>query len=115
MWDRAHEPAPNPAKVSRSFDELRRLLPRLPELAIARRWAGYIDATPDLLPVLGAVAAPRGFVFATGFSGHGVMHAPATGQVLAELLTGGSPVVDISPLRWSRFQEGDLITETHVI
>src|SRR5688572_10683752 len=69
VWDRAYEPAPNPAKVSRSFDELRRLLPRLPPLGIARRWAGYIDATPDLLPVLGAVAAPRGFVLATGFSG----------------------------------------------
>jgi glycine/D-amino acid oxidase-like deaminating enzyme len=106
VWDRAYEPAPNPAKVSRSFDELRRLLPRLPPLGIARRWAGYIDATPDLLPVLGAVAAPRGFVLATGFSGHGFAMGPIAGRLVSELIADGKTSIDISALRFSRFAEG---------
>src|SRR5262245_20391314 len=61
VWDRGIEPSPNPDKVARSLAELGRLLPAARSLGIARRWAGYIDATPDLLPVLGEVAAPRGF------------------------------------------------------
>jgi glycine/D-amino acid oxidase-like deaminating enzyme len=106
VWDRAYEPVPNLAKVSRSFDELRRLLPRLPELGIARRWAGYIDATPDLLPVLGAVGAPRGFVLATGFSGHGFAMGPIAGRLVSELIADGKTSIDISALRFSRFAEG---------
>jgi glycine/D-amino acid oxidase-like deaminating enzyme len=106
VWDRAYEPVPNPAKVSKSFDELRRLLPRLPELGIARRWAGYIDATPDLLPVLGAVAAPKGFVLATGFSGHGFAMGPIAGRLVSELIADGKTSIDISALRFSRFAEG---------
>lgn len=106
VWDRAYEPVPNPAKVSRSFDELRRLLPRLPPLGIARSWAGYIDATPDLLPVLGAVAAPCGFVLATGFSGHGFAMGPVAGRLVSELIADGKTSIDISALRFSRFAEG---------
>jgi glycine/D-amino acid oxidase-like deaminating enzyme len=106
VWDRAYEPVPNAAKVSRSFDELRRLLPRLPELGIARRWAGYIDATPDLLPVIGAVDAPRGFVLATGFSGHGFAMGPIAGRLVSELIADGKTSIDISALRFSRFAEG---------
>ena len=56
VWDRGIEPVPNPDKVVRSLAELRRVLPALRPLGIARSWAGYIDATPDLLPVLGEVA-----------------------------------------------------------
>ena len=106
VWDRAYEPVPNPTKVSRSLAELQRLLPRLPELGIARRWAGYIDATPDLLPVLGAVAAPRGFVLATGFSGHGFAMGPIAGRLVSELIADGKTSIDISALRFSRFAEG---------
>ncbi len=50
-----------------------------------------------------------------GFSGHGVMHAPATGRLLAEWLVDGRPSLDLTPLRHSRFREGALNQETHVI
>ncbi len=53
IWDRAIEPRPNPVKVARGLAELQRVLPSLPRLAAAESWAGYIDATPDLTPVLG--------------------------------------------------------------
>jgi glycine/D-amino acid oxidase-like deaminating enzyme len=53
VWDRGLEPPPNPAKVRRSLVELQRVLPSLPPLGIARSWAGYLDAAPDLVPMLG--------------------------------------------------------------
>jgi glycine/D-amino acid oxidase-like deaminating enzyme len=106
VWDRAIEPAPNLVKVARAHAELQRTLPSLPPLGIAERWAGYIDATPDLLPVLGEAPGPRGFVFATGFSGHGFAMGPVAGRLVSELIADGKPSLDISGLRFSRFAEG---------
>jgi glycine/D-amino acid oxidase-like deaminating enzyme len=105
VWDRGLEPAPNPAKVRRSLAELRRLLPSLPPLGIARSWAGYIDAAPDLLPVLGEVPSLRGFLLATGFSGHGFALGPIAGRLLSELIVDGKPSLDIAGFRFSRFAE----------
>jgi glycine/D-amino acid oxidase-like deaminating enzyme len=105
VWDRGIEPVPNPAKVARAHAELQRLLPSLPPLGIAQRWAGYIDATPDLVPVLGEVPSLRGFVLATGFSGHGFAMGPIAGRLVAELIVDGKPSLDISGFRFSRFAE----------
>src|SRR5262245_33841138 len=105
VWDRSVEPAPNPDKVTRSLAELGRLVPAARSLGIARSWAGYIDATPDLLPVLGEVAAPRGFVLATGFSGHGFAMGPVAGRLVSELIMDGKTSLDISAFRFSRFAE----------
>jgi len=106
VWDRALEPCPNPAKVRRSLAELRRVLPALPPLGVARSWAGYIDAVPDLVPVLGEVPPLRGFVLATGFSGHGFAMGPIAGRLVSELIVDGKPSLDIAGLRFSRFAEG---------
>ena len=106
VWDRALEPVANPVKVQRSLAELQRVLPSLPPLGIARSWAGYIDATPDLVPVLGEVPAMRGFVLATGFSGHGFAMGPIAGRLVAELIVDGKTSLDISGFRFSRFAEG---------
>src|SRR5919204_261188 len=106
VWDRALEPMPNPLKVRRSLAELQRVLPALPPLGIASRWAGYIDAVPDLVPVLGEAAPLRGFVFATGFSGHGFAMGPIAGRLVSELIVDGKPSLDIGGFRFSRFAEG---------
>jgi glycine/D-amino acid oxidase-like deaminating enzyme len=106
VWDRGLEPRPNPAKVRRSLVELQRVLPALPPLRIARSWAGYIDAAPDLVPVLGEVPAPRGFLLATGFSGHGFAMGPIAGRLVSELIVDGKPSLDITAFRFSRFAEG---------
>ena len=106
VWDRGREPRPNPAKVRRSLAELQRVLPSLPPLAIARVWAGYIDAAPDLVPVLGEVPGLRGLVLATGFSGHGFAMGPIAGRLVSELLVDGKPSLDIAGFRFSRFAEG---------
>jgi glycine/D-amino acid oxidase-like deaminating enzyme len=106
VWDRGREPQPNPVKVRRSLAELQRVLPALPPLGIARSWAGYIDAAPDLVPVLGEVPGLRGFVLATGFSGHGFAMGPIAGRLVAELIVDGKTSLDITGFRFSRFAEG---------
>ena len=106
VWDRGLEPRPNPAKVRRSLLELQRVLPSLPPLGIARSWAGYIDAAPDLIPILGEVDRLRGLLLATGFSGHGFAMGPIAGRLLAELIVDGKPSLDLAAFRFSRFAEG---------
>jgi glycine/D-amino acid oxidase-like deaminating enzyme len=106
VWDRGIDPGPNPHKVQRSLAELQRLLPALAPLGIVKSWAGYIDATPDLVPVLGAVPGLRGFVLATGFSGHGFAMGPIAGRLVSELIVDGKTSLDISGFRFSRFAEG---------
>jgi glycine/D-amino acid oxidase-like deaminating enzyme len=105
-WDRHFEPVPNPDKVRRSLVALQQVLPMLPPLGIAKSWAGIIDAAPDLIPVLGETDGPRGFVFATGFSGHGFAMGPIAGRLVSELIVDGKPSLDISGFRFSRFAEG---------
>ena len=81
-----------------------------------RAWAGLYEMTPDHHPILGEVPAVPGLFLANGFSGHGVMHAPATGKILSDLiLTGKTDLIDGSVLSLQRFAEGRLIHETAVL
>ena len=81
-----------------------------------RAWAGLYEMTPDHHPILGESPEVPGFFFANGFSGHGVMHAPATGKILSDLvLTGKTDLIDASLLNFSRFAEGRTIHETAVL
>ena len=81
-----------------------------------RAWAGLYEMTPDHHPILGEVPDVPGFFLANGFSGHGVMHAPATGKILSDLiLTGQTDLIDASLLNLARFAEGRMIHETAVL
>jgi len=81
-----------------------------------RAWAGLYEMTPDHHPILGESPDVPGFYFANGFSGHGVMHAPATGKILSDLLlTGRTDLIDVSLLNFARFAEGRTIHETAVL
>jgi sarcosine oxidase subunit beta len=81
-----------------------------------RAWAGLYEMTPDHHPILGEVPGRPGFYCANGFSGHGVMHAPATGKILSDLiLTGKTDLIDASLLSVARFAEGRMIHETAVL
>jgi len=81
-----------------------------------RAWAGLYEMTPDHHPILGKAPGVQGFFLANGFSGHGVMHAPATGKILSDLiLTGKTDLIDASLLSLARFEEGRLIHETAVL
>jgi len=80
-------------------------------------WAGLYDTTgPDHNAILGWHANHPGLLLQVGYSGHGAMESPAVGISLAELvITGRYQSIDLTPLRWSRFREGDLVKETIVI
>jgi sarcosine oxidase subunit beta len=72
--------------------------------------------TPDHHPILGKVPGVEGFWVAAGFSGHGVMHSPATGKIIADLLLkGATELIDARMLEYARFSEGRLIEETSVL
>jgi sarcosine oxidase subunit beta len=70
-------------------------------------WAGLYEMSPDRHALLGRAAGLENFYLANGSSGHGVMHSPALGQLLSEIiLDGEAKTLDASALRPSRFDEG---------
>ncbi len=94
-----------------------RRFPFLANTGILRRncWAGLYENTPDHLPVLGRHPDLPDYVDASGFSGHGVMHSPATGMLIAEeILDGRAHTIDIDGLRIGRFESGSGAAETNV-
>ena len=93
-------------------------VPAFENLAVnpKRAWAGLYEMTPDHHAILGPVPDVPGFFLANGFSGHGVMHAPATGKILSDLiLDGRTSLIDASVLNLARFGEGRMIEETAVL
>jgi sarcosine oxidase subunit beta len=86
-------------------------VPILEKAEIKRGWAGSYDISPDNNAILGAVAELTGFYVATGHSGHGFMHGPATGKVMAELILSGRTSIDISPFALDRFRTGKTVHE----
>jgi glycine/D-amino acid oxidase-like deaminating enzyme len=73
---------------------------------IVQEWAGLIDVTPDAVPVISAVPQVPGFFVATGFSGHGFGIGPGAGRLMADLVTGETPIVNPHAFRFTRFSDG---------
>jgi sarcosine oxidase subunit beta len=100
---------------------LTRAVKRVPQFAEAevnprRCWAGLYEMTPDHHAIIGRAPGVEGLYLANGFSGHGVMHSPATGKIISELVLGGQPSIeDASTLRAERFAEGNLLEETALL
>ena len=91
-------------------------LPLLADAGIAADWAGLYEVTPDDQPILGDLPQVGGLYCCAGFSGHGLMHGPATGLVMAEeILDGRAQTIDIDPLRWTRFEAGVGAGEYNVV
>ena len=86
-------------------------VPALEQAEINRGWAGSYDISPDNNAILGAVPELAGFYLATGHSGHGFMHGPVTGKLMAELILTGRTAIDISALALERFRTGNTILE----
>jgi len=100
---------------------LTRAASRVPCLAEAevnprRAWAGLYEMTPDHHAIIGPSPDVGGLYFVNGFSGHGVMHSPASGRVTADLiLQGHSDLLDAAQLNIERFAMGRLLAETAVL
>ena len=82
-----------------------------------RAWAGLYEMSPDHHGIIGEFEELPGFYAANGFSGHGVMHAPATGKIIADLITSRSTKVIDNPsvLSPARFKSGRLLHETALL
>jgi sarcosine oxidase subunit beta len=91
-------------------------MPLLERAGLANRWAGLYENSPDAHPILGRVDELAGFYCITGFSGHGFMHGPVCGLLLAEeILDGRASTLDISSLRMGRFRREQLQREYNVV
>jgi len=94
---------------------------RVPCLAEAevnprRAWAGLYEMTPDHHAIIGPAPNVKGLYFVNGFSGHGVMHSPASGRITADLiLEGRSDLIDATQLSVTRFREGRWLEETAIL
>jgi len=98
------------------FEAAMARMPLLENAGISSRWAGLYEVSPDAHPILGKVPEVEGLYLINGFSGHGFMHGPACGLLLAEeILDGKAHTLDITRLRLSRFREGQPIQEYNVV
>ena len=101
-WD------PAPEVVERAVQRV----PALADARLMRAWTGLYEMTPDQTGIIGAVPGDAGMYVIAGFSGHGFMHGPIAGQLMAELIVHGEArTLDISPLAFDRFARGALTLE----
>ncbi|MCY0963963.1 NAD(P)/FAD-dependent oxidoreductase [Parathalassolituus penaei] len=100
---RVRDPAANNGLNQEALTNLRNAWPMFEQAQIAEAWAGWIDITPDSIPVIDHVRSIPGLTIATGFSGHGFGTGPAAGQLAADLVCGGPTIVDPAPYRFDRF------------
>ena len=96
--------------VRRQGAQLASRMPGFAGAALADRWVGAYDITPDWNPVLGPIERIRGLTLAYGFSGHGFKLAPAVGLMLARTILGQETEIDIAPYRLDRFDTGARLT-----
>jgi sarcosine oxidase subunit beta len=119
MADRRQPPgfhAPSdPAWLQQVTAVAERRLPELLEMGLAGGWKGYYEVTPDHNALIGEAAGVARFLYATGFSGHGFLQAPAAGEIVRDLVLRDEPFVDVSPLSVERFASGAARPEHNVI
>lgn len=106
---RTLDPVPQKELVAEAIRSLVADFPALRGVAVASAWAGLIDTSPDLVPVVCHAETVRGLTIATGFSGHGFALGPGAGRLASELATNATPFVDIAAYRLSRFSDGSAI------
>jgi sarcosine oxidase subunit beta len=97
-------------------DAVRQRAPELAEMRTVGGWAGLYEVTPDHNAMIGRSGALGNFLYATGFSGHGFLQAPAVGEILRDLHLERAPFTDISPFSADRFRTGaETRPEAHVV
>jgi glycine/D-amino acid oxidase-like deaminating enzyme len=113
--NRTLDPPANPNLVRDAIAKLHAAFPELASVGVERSWAGYIDFTPDMIPVLDRLDKPKGLVIAAGLSGHGFGMGPIMGRLAAELAAGGRASLDLHAFRLSRFSDGSRVEARNVI
>jgi sarcosine oxidase subunit beta len=98
--------------MSRTFIKL---LPRTKGVRVVRQWSGLYNMTPDRQPILCEADNVKGFFLSCGYSGHGFMFGPISGELLTQLIIGQEPWIPIDMLHYSRFERGELLVEPAVV
>lgn len=98
------DPQPSKRLVKTTLDRARTLLPALNNVPIQATWAGYIDSTPDGVPVIDADLPIPGLALAAGLSGHGFGIGPGVGHVMADLILARAPITKTAQYRLDRFE-----------
>ena len=99
----------SPAFIQDVWQRLARRIPPIADAELAAGYAGLYTNTPDSHPVMDRIDGVDGLYLCSGFSGHGFKLSPMVGVLMAELIANGTATtMDITPLRFSRFAEGDL-------
>ena len=102
------------AKIPDTLGKLAARMPAMADSYFRGGWSGLFTTTPDWHPILDRVPGVEGLYCAVGFSGHGFKLSPMIGAAMAELVVQGRAAsVDISPLRFTRFTEGDLMSSSY--
>ncbi|MFS2327497.1 FAD-binding oxidoreductase [Brucella sp. H1_1004] len=101
---RVLDPKPSAASIEETLMRARRLFPALTTVPVQTAWAGFIDSTPDGIPVIDSTVGPEGFVLAAGFSGHGFGIGPGAGHLIAEIVGGDEPSLEYKQYRLARLQ-----------
>ncbi len=112
---RVLDPTPDLPQARAALAALQAEYPALKGVHIARAWAGMIDTTPDMIPIISPVDAIPGFIVAAGFSGHGFGIGPGAGRLAADLATNSSPVVNPLPYHIKRFSDGSRIRQPEMM
>lgn len=103
---RVLNPAPSREALQKIRTNLAKRVPQFADIEFAEAWAGMIDATPDIVPVMDQIDSHPGLFLASGFSGHGFGIGPGAGQVMANLVAGNETGFDLTRFRFSRFSDG---------
>merc|ERR1712045_235616 len=100
------DPNPNPKRIDQAANTFAEMFPNLPPLRIQEVFAGHIDMTPDMVPVIdvGGIL-PENLVLSTGYSGHGLGICPAAGRLTADLVLSGKRLDEANAFRLDRFGE----------
>jgi glycine/D-amino acid oxidase-like deaminating enzyme len=100
---RVLDPKPARGTLDKTLQSARELLPELRNVPVQAEWAGYIDSTPDGVPVIDGDIGVPGLLLAAGFSGHGFGIGPGAGHLVADMLLGREPIAEVAQYRLSRF------------
>jgi sarcosine oxidase subunit beta len=97
------------------LDIAQRRAPRIANTGIRGGWAGLYDMSPDHNAIIGESPDISRFLYATGFSGHGFLQGPATGELLRDLVLRRPTFADVAPLSVERFARADLRPERNIV